>query len=55
MRYCFDLADNMSGARRLGAEASGYGTELPIPNARASAAIGGKADPDQTTLDKLDL
>jgi hypothetical protein len=24
-----------------------------IPNAPASAAIGGKADPDQATLDKL--
>ena len=30
---------------------SAIGTELPVRNARASAAIGGKADPDQTTFD----
>jgi hypothetical protein len=29
---------------------SGHGTELPIRNASAPAAIGGKADPEQTTL-----
>jgi hypothetical protein len=29
---------------------SGCGTELPIRNASAPAAIGGKADPQQTTL-----
>jgi hypothetical protein len=34
---------------------SAPGTELPIRNARAAAAIWGKADPDQATLDKLDL
>jgi len=27
-----------------------HGTELPIRNASAPAAIGGKADPEQTTL-----
>ena len=30
------------------------GTELPIRNASAPAAIGGKADPEQTTLGELD-
>jgi hypothetical protein len=29
---------------------TGYGTELPIRNASAPAAIGGKADPEQTAL-----
>jgi hypothetical protein len=29
---------------------SGIGTELPIRNASAPAAIGGKADPEQTAL-----
>jgi len=37
------------------AETSAFGTELPIRNASAPAAIGGKADPDQITLDKLDF
>jgi hypothetical protein len=29
---------------------TGYGTALPIRNASAPAAIGGKADPEQTAL-----
>jgi hypothetical protein len=32
---------------------SALGTELPIRYLNASVAIGGKADPDQTILNKL--